>query len=123
MFLADASFIVSPFAKTPTRRKWAQTFFEKHRGRLWTTAAAFTEAGYLIGDPTVTAKILPDYHFFVELEAEKKQVMKPAPHIKKITARRLSSVVRPRFLRPSRMAAGQKNDQGSISKGNNSTNQ
>jgi hypothetical protein len=49
MFLADTSFIVSPFAKTPARRKWAQAFFEKHKGRLWTTAAAFTEASYLIG--------------------------------------------------------------------------
>ena len=71
MFLADTSFIVSPFAKTPARRKWAQNFFEKHKGRLWTTAAAFTEASYLIGEPTVTAKILLDYHFCVELEAEK----------------------------------------------------
>lgn len=71
MFLADTSFIVSPFAKTPARRKWAQKFFEKHKGRLWTTAAAFTEASYLIGDPVVSAKILADYHFLVELEAEK----------------------------------------------------
>jgi predicted nucleic acid-binding protein len=74
MFLADASFIVSPFAKTPARRKWAQTFFEKHKGRLWTTAAAFAEASYLIGDPKVTAKILADYHFFAELETEKSAV-------------------------------------------------
>ncbi len=71
MFLADASFIVSPFAKTPARRKWAQTFFDKHKGRLWTTAAAFTEASYLIGDPAVTAKILADYQFLLDLEAEK----------------------------------------------------
>jgi len=71
MFLADTSFIVSPFAKTPARRKWAQTFFNKHNGRLWTTAAAFTEASYLIGEPTVTAKILADYQFLVDLETEK----------------------------------------------------
>jgi predicted nucleic acid-binding protein len=71
MFLADTSFIVSPFAKTPARRKWAQAFFEKHKGRLWTTAAAFTEASYLIGDPTVAAKILPDYQFLLGVEIEK----------------------------------------------------
>jgi predicted nucleic acid-binding protein len=71
MFLADTSFIVSPFARTPSRRKWAQAFFEKHKGRLWTTAAAFTEASYLIGDPSVTAKILPDYQFLVDVEIEK----------------------------------------------------
>jgi len=71
MFLADASFIVSPFAKTPSRRKWAQTFWEKHKGQLWTTTAAFTEASHLIGDPSVTAQILPDYHFLLDVEAEK----------------------------------------------------
>ena len=71
MFLADTSFIVSPFAKTPARRKWALAFFEKHKGRLWTTAAAFTEASYLIGDPCVTAQILADYQFLLDLEAEK----------------------------------------------------
>ena len=71
MFLADASFIVCPFAKTPARRKWAQSFFEKNKGRLWTTAAAFTGASYLIGDPAVSAKILTDYHFLVDLEIEK----------------------------------------------------
>jgi hypothetical protein len=71
MFLADTSFIVSPFAKIPARRKWAQTFFEKHKGRLWTTAAAFTEASHLIGEPSVTAKILADYQFLVDLETEK----------------------------------------------------
>jgi predicted nucleic acid-binding protein len=71
MFLADTSFIVSPFAKTPARRKWAQTFFEKNKGRLWTTAAAFTEANYLIGDPSITAKILADYQYLVDLESEK----------------------------------------------------
>jgi predicted nucleic acid-binding protein len=71
MFLADTSFIVSPFAKTPARRKWAQAFFEKHKGRLWTTAAAFTEASYLIGEPAVTAEILADYQFLVDLETEK----------------------------------------------------
>lgn len=71
MFLADASFIVSPFAKTPSRRKWAQVFFAKQKGRLWTTAAAFTEASHLIGDPSVTAKILTDYHFLIDWEAEK----------------------------------------------------
>jgi predicted nucleic acid-binding protein len=71
MFLADTSFIVSPFAKTPSRRKWAQTFFEKHKGRLWTTAAAFTEASHLIGEPSVAAKILPDYQFLVDVEIEK----------------------------------------------------
>ena len=74
MFLTDTSFIVSPFAKTPARRKWAQTFFDKHKGRIWTTAAAFTEASYLIGDPSVTAKILADYQFLVELDAEKTAV-------------------------------------------------
>jgi predicted nucleic acid-binding protein len=71
MFLADTSFIVSPFAKTPSRRKWAQTFFEKHKGRLWTTAAAFTEASHLIGEPSVAAKILTDYQFLVDVEIEK----------------------------------------------------
>jgi|SRR5665213_946459 len=71
MFLADTSFIVSPFAKTPARRKWAQAFFEKHKGRLWTTAAAFTEASYLIGDPAIAAKILVDYRFLVDVEIEK----------------------------------------------------
>src|ERR1035438_316320 len=71
MFLADASFIVSPFAKTPARRAWAQTFFEKHKGQLWTTPAAFTEASHLIGVATVTAGILADYHFLVDLENEK----------------------------------------------------
>jgi predicted nucleic acid-binding protein len=74
MFLADTSFIVSPFAKTPARRKWAQTFFEKHKGRLWTTAAAFTEASYLIGEPAVAAKILPDYQFLLDMEIEKLEV-------------------------------------------------
>jgi predicted nucleic acid-binding protein len=74
MFLADTSFIVSPFAKTPARRKWAQTFFEKHKGRLWTTAAAFTEASYLIGEPVVAARILPDYQFLLDMEIEKLEV-------------------------------------------------
>jgi predicted nucleic acid-binding protein len=71
MLLADTSFIVSPFAKTPARRKWAQTFWQKHKGQLWTTTAAFTEASYLIGDPSVTAQILSDYHFLLDIEAEK----------------------------------------------------
>ncbi len=71
MFLADASFIVSPFAQTPARRKWAQNFLARHKGQLWTTAAAFTEAGHLIGDAAVTAQILPDYHFFLDVETEK----------------------------------------------------
>lgn len=71
MFLADASFIVSPFAKRPSRRKWALTFFEKHKGRLWTTAAAFTEASYLMDDPAAAAKILADYRFLVDVEVEK----------------------------------------------------
>ncbi|HEX5398017.1 MAG TPA: hypothetical protein VFY06_03105 [Verrucomicrobiae bacterium] len=74
MFLADTSFIVSPFAKTPARRKWAQMFFEKYRGRFWTTAAAFTEAGHLMNDPSVAARILGDYHFLVDLEIEKPAV-------------------------------------------------
>ena len=71
MFIADSSFIVSPFAKTPARRRWAQNFFTKHKGQLWTTAAAFTEASHLIGDPTVAAQILPDYHFLLDVEVEK----------------------------------------------------
>ena len=71
MFLADTSFIVSPFAKTASRRKWAQAFFEKHKGRLWTTAAAFTEASHLIGEPATAAKILADYNFLVDLQADK----------------------------------------------------
>jgi hypothetical protein len=33
MFLADTSFIVSPFAKTPKRRAWAQNFFKQHHDR------------------------------------------------------------------------------------------
>ena len=65
MFLADASFIVSPFAKTPKRRAWAQNFFRQHHGRLWTTAAAFTEASHLIGDCKIAAKIIGDYHGLV----------------------------------------------------------
>lgn len=71
MYLADTSFIVSPFAKTPARRKWAQGFFAQHKGQLWTTAAAFTEASHLIGDPAVAAQILPDYHFLLDVEIEK----------------------------------------------------
>jgi predicted nucleic acid-binding protein len=71
MFLADTSFIVSPFAKTPARRKWAQAFFQKHKGQLWTTTAAFTEASHLIGDPAIAAQILADYHFLPDLEEEK----------------------------------------------------
>ena len=71
MFLADASFIVSPFAKTPKRRAWARNFFEQHHGRLWTTAAAFTEASHLIGDFTIVAKILGDYRFALDVEEEK----------------------------------------------------
>ena len=71
MYLADASFIVSPFSKTPARRKWAQEFFAKHKGQLWTTEAAFTEASHLVGDTAVTAKILPDYHFLFEMQNEK----------------------------------------------------
>jgi hypothetical protein len=71
MFLADTSFIVSPFAKTPARRKWAQAFFQKHKGQLWTTAAAFAEASHLIGDPSIAAQILADYHFMLDLEEEK----------------------------------------------------
>jgi len=71
MFLADASFIVSPFAKTPKRRAWAQNFFKQHHSRLWTTAAAFTEASHLIGDFTIVAKILGDYRFALDVEEEK----------------------------------------------------
>ena len=71
MFLADASFIVSPFAKTPKRRAWAQNFLKQHHGRLWTTAAAFTEASHLIGDFTVVSKILGDYRFALDVEEEK----------------------------------------------------
>ena len=48
MFLADTSFIVSPFAKTPKRRTWAQNFFKQHHERLWTTAAAFVVLGALL---------------------------------------------------------------------------
>ena len=71
MFLADASFIVSPFAKTPKCRARAQNFFKQHHDRLWTTAAAFTEASHLIGDFTIVAKILGDYQFALDVEEEK----------------------------------------------------
>ena len=71
MFLADASFIVSPFAKTPERRAWAQNVFKRHHPRLWTTAAAFTEASHLIGDFKIVAKIIHDYRFAVDVEEEK----------------------------------------------------
>lgn len=71
MFLADTSFIVSPFAKTPKRRKWAQNFFQQHHQRLWTTAAAFTEASHLIGDFKIVAKIIADYRFVLDVEEEK----------------------------------------------------
>ena len=71
MFLADTSFIVSPFAKTPKRRAWAQNFFQQHHHRLWTTVAAFTEAGHLIGDCNITAKIIGDYRFVLDVEEEK----------------------------------------------------
>jgi uncharacterized protein len=71
MFLADTSFIVSPFAKTPKRRAWAQKFFEQHNNRLWTTAAAFTEASHLIGNFRIVAKIIGDYHFVLDVEEEK----------------------------------------------------
>jgi len=71
MFLADTSFIVSPFAKTPKRRTWAQNFFKQHHNHLWTTAAAFTEASHLIGDFRIAAKIIGDYHFVLDVEEEK----------------------------------------------------
>ena len=71
MFLADTSFIVSPFAKTPKRRAWAQNFFKQHHDRLWTTAAAFTEASHLIGDCKIVAKIIGDYRFALDVEEEK----------------------------------------------------
>lgn len=71
MFLADASFIVSPFAKTPKRRTWAQNFFKQHQGKIWTTAAAFTEASHLIGEYQVVAKIIGDYRFALDVEEEK----------------------------------------------------
>lgn len=71
MFLADTSFIVSPFAKTPKRRVWAQTFFKQHQHRLWTTTAAFTEASHLIGDCKIVAEIISDYHFVLDVEEEK----------------------------------------------------
>ncbi len=71
MFLADASFIVSPFAKMPKRRAWAQNFLKQHHDRLWTTAAAFTEASHLIGDFTIVSKILGDYRFALDVEEEK----------------------------------------------------
>ena len=45
--------------------------FGRHKGRFWTTAAAFTDASHLIGDPSVAAKILADYQFPVDLETEK----------------------------------------------------
>jgi hypothetical protein len=53
------------------RRRWAQTFLEKHKGQLWSTAAAFTEASHLMGNPAAVAKILGDYHFLIDLETEK----------------------------------------------------
>jgi predicted nucleic acid-binding protein len=71
MFLADASFIVSPFARTPKRRAWAQHFFKRYHHRLWTTAAAFTEAGHLIGDFNIVARIIGDYRFTLDVEEEK----------------------------------------------------
>ena len=71
MFLADTSFIVSPFAKTPKRRAWAQNFFKQHHDRLWTTTAAFTEASHLIGDFKIVAKIIGDYRFALDVEEEK----------------------------------------------------
>ena len=49
MFLADTSFIVSPFAKTPCAAH-GRRLFSSTQGQLWTTAAAFTEASHLIGD-------------------------------------------------------------------------
>lgn len=71
MFLADTSFIVSPFAKTPKRRAWAQKFFKEQQHYLCTTAAAFTEASHLIGDCKIVAKIISDYHFVLDVEEEK----------------------------------------------------
>src|ERR1035437_9471220 len=71
MFLADASFIVSPFAKTPKRRAWAQNFFKQHHDRLWTTTAAFTEASHLIGDCKIVAKMIGSYRFAGEGEEKK----------------------------------------------------
>ncbi|MDQ6631789.1 MAG: hypothetical protein M3Y82_08525 [Verrucomicrobiota bacterium] len=71
MFLADTSFIVSPFGKTPKRRAWAQNFFKQHHQHLCTTTAAFTEASHLIGDCKIVAKIISDYHFVLDVEEEK----------------------------------------------------
>lgn len=74
MFLADASFIVSPFAKSSKRRAWAQDFLQQHSLNLWTTAAAFTEASHLIGDFKITARILSDYQFLLDVEQEKQSL-------------------------------------------------
>jgi predicted nucleic acid-binding protein len=71
MFLADTSFIVSPFAKTRKRRLWAQKFFSQNHGRLWTTCAAFTEASHLIGDAKIVSQIISDYQFVLDIEKEK----------------------------------------------------
>jgi predicted nucleic acid-binding protein len=71
MFLADTSLIVSPFAKTPKRRVWAQKFFKEQSQHLYTTVAAFTEASHLIGDCEIVAKIINDYHFVLDVEEEK----------------------------------------------------
>lgn len=47
------------------------TLGEQNHRQLWTTAAAFTEASHLIGDCTVAAKIISDYHFILDVEDEK----------------------------------------------------
>jgi hypothetical protein len=70
MLLADAGFLVSPFAKTPERRAWAQNVFKQHHNRWWTTAAAFSGASHPIGDPKIAAKIVSDYRFALEVEEE-----------------------------------------------------
>ncbi len=71
MFIADTSLIVCPFAKTAARRRWAQDFLLRHAGQIWTTEAAFAEASHLIGDPVISARILSDYRFELDLEEEK----------------------------------------------------
>lgn len=75
-FIADASFIVGPWSKTPARQRWVREFMEEHKPPFITSEPAFTEAAHLMDNHKRVSELMQsfDYQFAGILNDEQEAV-------------------------------------------------
>lgn len=59
-FVADTGFILARWSKSPARRKWAQTYFNKYSPPFITADAVLIESGYRLGVQELAPRLLRD---------------------------------------------------------------